>query len=363
VDASNPSGTEDGSPEHPFNTIQEGIDAATGGDTVSVAPGTYQEPIVMKPTVVLRSQRGPETTLIDSDGASPVVTCGDRGTLDGFTVTGARGFNAFGIRCEAVSAILSNNIVRDNDNAGVGLFAGSDALVMGNRIKAGQEGPARVYALLVGNSSPVIRSNRIEGEVRVTAGSSDWPQDFQLEGNVMVGGPIDVSPSLAAPSGGNRIANNWIIGSSHINASSGYSTVVNNTFVQSLGIFVQFEASMEIINNIFVNGTVENNSSGNVTVTYNDIFGQDRYGRPNTYAGKDGNISVNPMFVNPAAGDYHLSVCSPLIDAGTDTAVTMDIDSDSRPQRNGFDIGADEYAKTAKCHRVYLPAILRSARR
>ena len=36
---------EDGSPEHPYDTIQEAIDAAEYGDTVLVYPGTYQEEI------------------------------------------------------------------------------------------------------------------------------------------------------------------------------------------------------------------------------------------------------------------------------------------------------------------------------
>src|SRR5207302_55096 len=53
---------------------------------------------------------------------------------------------------------------------------------------------------------------------------------------------------------------------------------------------------------------------------------------------------VNPLFVNLAAGDFHLQSGSPLIDKGTTLSqVTNDYDGVSRPQGAGYDIGAFEY--------------------
>ena len=43
VDVDNNSGKEDGSVEHPYNTITEAATAAKAGDTVQVAEGTYYE--------------------------------------------------------------------------------------------------------------------------------------------------------------------------------------------------------------------------------------------------------------------------------------------------------------------------------
>ena len=42
VDIANTSGVEDGSATNPYNTVNEGIDAASYGDTVQLASGTYQ---------------------------------------------------------------------------------------------------------------------------------------------------------------------------------------------------------------------------------------------------------------------------------------------------------------------------------
>jgi hypothetical protein len=68
------------------------------------------------------------------------------------------------------------------------------------------------------------------------------------------------------------------------------------------------------------------------TVTYSDVQGG--------HAG-EGNINADPMFL--AAGDYHIFLASPCVDAGTaDGAPADDIDGDLRPQGAGYDMGADE---------------------
>ena len=55
-----------------------------------------------------------------------------------------------------------------------------------------------------------------------------------------------------------------------------------------------------------------------------------------------------PLFVDPAKGDYHLKYGSPCIDAGTTTTVPgglpeKDFEGDSRILGGGVDMGADEY--------------------
>jgi hypothetical protein len=56
-----------------------------------------------------------------------------------------------------------------------------------------------------------------------------------------------------------------------------------------------------------------------------------------------GAINSDPLFVNPAAGNYHLQAGSPARDAGLSLpGVPLDFDGIPRPQGAGFDIGAYE---------------------
>lgn len=76
--------------------------------------------------------------------------------------------------------------------------------------------------------------------------------------------------------------------------------------------------------------------SSAVTITFSCIQGG--------YEG-NGNISLNPMFVDATIGDFRLQTGSPCIDMGTpDDAPETDIMAIVRSQGNGYDIGAYEYA-------------------
>ncbi len=79
-------------------------------------------------------------------------------------------------------------------------------------------------------------------------------------------------------------------------------------------------------------------SGANPTVTCSDIQGG--------YTGA-GNLNINPQFVNPASGNYHLASSSPVIDKCSTGPVT-DFDDQPRPavinsDATPYDMGADEY--------------------
>ena len=60
----------------------------------------------------------------------------------------------------------------------------------------------------------------------------------------------------------------------------------------------------------------------------------------------NGNIDLDPQFVNPAGNDFHVAHCSPVIDAGDSLfEVKIDIDGLHRPQGNNQDMGVYESAK------------------
>ena len=101
VDASNPFCPGSGTPADPFCTIQDGIDAASDGDEVVVAPGFYLETINFNgKAITVRSSLGPALTTITPIFPDSVVYCitgeGPDTILDGFTITGGSGSPLFG---------------------------------------------------------------------------------------------------------------------------------------------------------------------------------------------------------------------------------------------------------------------------
>jgi hypothetical protein len=71
------------------------------------------------------------------------------------------------------------------------------------------------------------------------------------------------------------------------------------------------------------------------------------------------NLWGDPLFVNPAAGNYHISASSPARDAGVAVSIAVDFDRESRPHTDTdlYDIGADEYHLDDL--KVLLPIIMR----
>ena len=61
-------------------------------------------------------------------------------------------------------------------------------------------------------------------------------------------------------------------------------------------------------------------------------------------------LNVDPGYVDPEGGNFHLSSQSPLIDAGTNPGdVSSDLGFAVRPQGSGYDIGAYEFTSAGQC--------------
>jgi parallel beta-helix repeat protein len=189
-------------------TIQSAIDAAARGDTVLVQPGTYPESIRLKEGITVKSagddSRGKiglkraEDTIIDGGGAGakgPAVVMAAGSTLDGFTVTrvgvfdqkeyekhyatqgenlpdergavgAGRNFPALAV--PAITAVVRNNIVRDNGHAGIGCVGKSNASVISLNV---------VYRNMGGGigisdgATPTVQGNRCFNNLRSGIGS------------------------------------------------------------------------------------------------------------------------------------------------------------------------------------------------
>ncbi|UCE73464.1 MAG: right-handed parallel beta-helix repeat-containing protein [Methanomassiliicoccales archaeon] len=118
MDDSNTSGIEDGSLDNPYNTIQEGVNAADSGDTVFVFNGTYNESVFVTKTINLTGEHR-DTTIVDGQGSGDVIYVeSDWVNISGFTVTGS-GMNAddcgIDLKIFRYCSIFDNIIINNDD--------------------------------------------------------------------------------------------------------------------------------------------------------------------------------------------------------------------------------------------------------
>jgi len=159
----------------PDESIQQAIDAASPGDVICLAPGEWTENIHINKSITLHGA-GAERTIIrsakdgmpavriDSDGAehTPYVTLG------GIQVTGARGYEGYGImvagRARATirdsiiadnktgimlwmraRATIEDNVVSDNQRHGIVLSFYSEGTINGNQVLRNREYGVALY--------------------------------------------------------------------------------------------------------------------------------------------------------------------------------------------------------------------------
>jgi hypothetical protein len=212
VDDDNTTGTEEGTSQYPYNTLQEAIVAvASNEDTVNVAAGTYAENIRVEDNTIQIlggyvggtaadyaggtggnfTDRDPTeyTSHIQGDGTDAVVTLINpgAGTLDGFRITGGTGstidlpyeYKGGGIYCYGGSQTISNNIIEGNDtrhdnvdNFGGGIFAEkpwdqeSDISILDNTIRNNYSG--RGAGIDIRGGSVVVQGNTVQENIAIS---------------------------------------------------------------------------------------------------------------------------------------------------------------------------------------------------
>ena len=179
-----------------FNKIQDAIDAASDGDVIKVADGTYEEAITLnKPNITVQSINGKEETTIDTpDGnlTTSVEVEANMGTVvfDGFTVTG---FTEAGI-IQGMSAgtgttfkVYNNEVIPADDYLRNGIeVTGDGSEIIGNIVHGAPltEDWAGT-ALMVANASNVtVKSNEVVGNSDVGISVLNW--DVSLVDNITV---------------------------------------------------------------------------------------------------------------------------------------------------------------------------------
>ncbi|MCH8880917.1 MAG: right-handed parallel beta-helix repeat-containing protein, partial [Planctomycetes bacterium] len=329
----------------PFCTIKDGVDAASDGDSVLVAPGTYtgdgnRDISLFGKAITVISSAGPKDTILDIQGNPSSIHRGfflihgetyDT-RIEGFTIangyligdTGGEGTGTPGggggafflrdssptiRRCilrDNVSERIGNPFIADGLGGAIYVDGGSSALIQQCTISGNYAGN-RGGGLYIGfeNSSVVIAN------CLIAENATD---------------PIFPGGGLYLTFGSTIITNTAILNNGNESFAGGFYNEGGEAFLHNC---VVWGNAAIVGSQIYVDGFAV------LTIEYSDIAGG--------LAGVQGSgeilwgagmIDADPLFVDQESGDFRLLHGSPCIDAGDNLAVpqgvSTDLDGDPR---------------------------------
>ena len=337
-----------------YQTIQAAVNAASNGDTVDIAPGTYTgagnvDVDFGGKGLTVRSQYGPTATFIDCGGTAAnnhrgfYLHSGETGaTISGLTIqNGYTSDNGGGINASSVSVTVQNCVFKNNTaNGGFGgglydsceggpiavsqcTFTGNAAYQGGGMYNAGSP----TGNLIV--TDCVVTGNSTSGQY---GGQGGGAYNFNFQS-----GLVALVNCLFAGNTANAAANgspNSGLGGGIVNDNEGTGTIADlNCTVSGNTAAAAGSGGVYVVNytgtahctltNDVVYGDVGGEIGGaGATASHCDVAG----GYPGA-----GDVNAAPLFVNPSM-DFHLKPGSPCLGAGTPTgAPTTDADGNPRP--------------------------------
>ncbi len=305
-------------------TLQSAIDQATNGQTIYVGDGIYHGlgnvAVSFKgKAVTLRSKYGPSKCIVDCGGANQGFILSnneDRFTvIQGFTIKNCQGGWGAAVELGWADPTIRGNIFDSNSYGGFGAAIGGNG------------------------SSPIIENNifmnnacdsqYLSGVVSFVNGSSPVIQNNIFHDNSCR------AINMTLPAGNSP-------------------KVINNTIVRN-PVGIHIDRRVDTSSQIFHNNILTENTIGlevvfgyesyNPTWKYNMVYNNStNYDGIDDQTNLNGNLSLNPLFIDSLNNKFQLQQNSPSIDAGLlFNAPSDDFDGIPRPQRNGIDMGAYEY--------------------
>jgi hypothetical protein len=388
-----------------YPAIQDAINASVYGDTVIVRPGTYKENInFVGKMITVKSEQGAAVTTIDGNQSGSVVTFhrGEKpdSVLDGFSIT--NGFDpngGGGISCyNFAHPTIINNIITGNRaqyGGGISCYWNCRTVIRNNTIT--NNVGAWSGGIFCCYSGLTITNNNISGNMAVAenkgaGGIGLYSGCCTITGNVITGnvgcqgGGIRCGEASRSQIDGNYISKNSAVAGGGLYLNDSSPTVFNNTLSHNSAKYGGGWYSAGSTGPFFNNNIINNAASrfgggfvcynGNLSMDNTILWGNSSPLGPESWIGPvfpstvsfyysdvkggpsschvepgcgfiwgQGNIDADPVFVDPAEGDFHLTWNSPCRDAGKNSFFLVgdsDFEGDPRKSQGTVDIGADE---------------------
>jgi hypothetical protein len=393
-----------------YLTIQAAIDAATTSDVIKVAAGTYSDinnyggeaqiAYLSKTVTIVGGYTDSFTeppnpainrTILDAKGLGRgiYITGEVSPTVEGLWITDGKAFNGGGIYIITATAYLINNWVYSNtaDYFGGGIYSIGGSTIERSTITTNTADSGGGGVLLIGGGGAAqdmgiakFNFNTVSHNTACYAGGIDlvWSTAVLtanlIHGNIAkycgddgsgIGGGVLIDQESDATLINNMIADNQVDtsgGGLYISGSSPkflHNTIVRNSGGNGSGIHIEDRFGVFSISS-FTNTILTSHTNAITVATNNTVTLESTLWSGNitnwdgsgTIITGTNNYTGSPAFVNPDAGNYHLTFASAAINKGIDSGVTFDIDGQTRDSRP--DLGADEIQL------VYLPVLLKN---
>jgi len=345
-----------------FVSIKSAIDRSNDGDQILVDDGTYFEHIDFKgKAITVFSNNGPNnTTLIGQMDTSMVIfqnNENESSVLQGFTLQNGSADYGGGIFIKNASPLIKDCIIRNNhaNMNGGGMYITTNSsprienVIIENNTSKGNGGGIYCTDLskTIAIQSEIINNTAEQkgGGIMVSGYDDEMISKADLSKVLIDSNKANLSGGgIYAEWAGMFIDNSFIVRNQaenidgidifHSNVELLNDTIAKNGFPGGTGFQAEFSV-YKITNTIVWDNGKTNiaNINSLSQVTYSDIQG---------FPESETNFQVDPLFIQPDDGNFHLSNNSDCQNKGTDTTILYDYDGDPRPIDGQFDVGADE---------------------
>ncbi len=368
VDANTGDDANDGSQAHPVKTIGRALELAHAGDSVVVAAGVYREQVIVPTLNPSPSRARPLTLRADPPDGESVV-------IDGTNLVPIKeGSLSYGAGVSLVgdpAVVVDGFRIQNWDGYGMAVSQGSDVVVRRCAFADNGAGmPDSMDLLLIGSRDTRVVENRFLGTAERAI--DERANDSWIAYNVFRGYAVNVIHVGPHPAGqGARIEHNRFEdnpasqGAILVDGARGVAVERNlllrgslqairldgaqdTRALQNTAVGFAFGIELHTLTGCRVEGNIlAQNVVGLEALSYfpdstidNNLFFENQVDREGIDPGL-GDVSADPRFADPAAGDYTPGPNSPAIDTGPED-VAVPTGGGARADRGALEVGAGD---------------------